>query len=127
VAEDAAADLARELFAPLGPVRVRRMFGGAGVHVGEAMLALIADGTLYMKADGALAADYAAAGSTPFTYAGGAKPVTMSYWRLPDAALDDADLALGWARRSLAVAEAAARARAARKPRAPSRAPRGRV
>ena len=34
-----------ELFAGLGPVRIRRMFGGAGVYAGEVMFALIDDET----------------------------------------------------------------------------------
>ena len=103
-----------ELFGRLGPIRVRAMFGGLGVYRGEAMFALVAYDTLYMKADDALAADYAAAGSAPFTYEGKGAPVTMSYWRLPDGAHDDPDEALRWAERSLAVAEKAA---AKRRPR----------
>ena len=97
-----------ELFAGLGQIRIRRMFGGLGIYRGEAMFALVANDTLYMKADTALAEDYAAAGSVPFTYEGKGKPVTMNYWRLPDSAQDDPDEATGWARRSLSVAEAAA-------------------
>ncbi|MCR6643408.1 MAG: hypothetical protein NVV62_02155 [Terricaulis sp.] len=31
----------------------------------------------------------------------------MSYWRMPDAALDDPDLAAAWARKALAAALAA--------------------
>jgi DNA transformation protein len=33
----------------------------------------------------------------------------MGYWRLPDAALDDPDLAAQWGRKALAVAKAKAK------------------
>ena len=65
------------------------MFGGLGVYSGDAMFALVADDALYMKADAALAARYAAAGSEPFVFESRGRRVTMSFWRLPDAALDD--------------------------------------
>ena len=43
-----------ELLAPLGPVSVKRMFGGAGVYAGDVMFALISDDQLYLKVDDAL-------------------------------------------------------------------------
>jgi DNA transformation protein len=106
----------RDLFGALGPVETRRMFGGAGVYLGDAMFALVIDDTLYMKADPDLVQAYAEAGSTPFSYdtRGGARTIP-GLMRLPDSALDDADEALEWARRSLVPAEqAAAKKRAAK-------------
>ncbi len=99
----------RDLFGALGPVETRRMFGGAGVYLGDAMFALVIDDTLYMKADADLARIYAEAGSAPFCYdtRGGARTIP-GLMRLPDSALDDADEALDWARRSLVPAELAA-------------------
>ena len=41
----------KETLAGLGPVSVRRMFGGAGVFADGVMFALIADDALYLKAD----------------------------------------------------------------------------
>jgi DNA transformation protein len=110
------ADHLRDLFGALGPVETRRMFGGAGVYLGDAMFALVVDDTLYMKADAELAEVYAEAGSEPFSYGtrdgGRTIPGLM---RLPDSALDDTDEALDWARRSLVPAElAAAQKRAAK-------------
>jgi DNA transformation protein and related proteins len=106
----------RDLFAGIGPVEVRRMFGGAGVYRGDACFALLVDGAILMRADEALAADYAAAGSEQWVYeSGGRGPVAMPYWRLPEAAADDPDEAAAWARRSLVPAEkAAAEKRAAK-------------
>ena len=111
-----------DLFGPLGPIRTQRMFGGAGIWLGGAMFAIVVDDTLYMKADAELARAYADAGSAPFSYAtrDGARTLT-GFMRLPDSALDDADEALDWARRSLLPAEAAAAAKAARRARKSAR------
>jgi DNA transformation protein len=109
--EGAFAAFAIELFESLGDIRARKMFGGAGVYCGGVMFGLIADDVIYLKADDALAAALAAEGSGPFIWAptsgpNAGKEVRMSYWRLPQAALDDADLAADWGRRALAVATA---------------------
>ena len=45
-----------ELFAPMGPVNVRRMFGGAGVFRDGLMFALLSDYVIYLKTDAALRA-----------------------------------------------------------------------
>src|SRR3546814_9739567 len=44
-------DFAQELFAPLGGVSIRRMFGGAGLYCRGLMFGLIHDDTIYLKAD----------------------------------------------------------------------------
>jgi len=94
-----------ELFAGLGPVRIRRMFGGAGIYAGDVMFALIDDETIYLKTDAALRADLAAEGSTAWVYSRATGSwEDSSYWRLPETALDDPDEATDWARRALAVA-----------------------
>ncbi|NOX74539.1 MAG: TfoX/Sxy family protein [Alphaproteobacteria bacterium] len=100
---------ARDLFADLGPVRVGRMFGGHALYIDDAMFAMLIGDAIFMKADKALAAVYADAGSTAFTYdtKKGLRtiPGLMS---LPDAALEDPDEALIWAQKSLIPAQAAA-------------------
>ena len=112
----------RDLFAGLGLVEVRRMFGGAGVYLGDACFALLVDGTSLMRADDALGADYAAASSEQWVYEGRRGPVAMPYWRLPESALDDPDEATAWARRSLVPAERAAAEKRAAKERKAARA-----
>ena len=96
-----------ETLGPLGSVRARAMFGGWGVYHGDRMFALIADEELYFKADGQTEPHFAAAGSAPFLYDGKGKTVRMSYWRCPEAAMDDTDDLLAFARLGL---DAAARA-----------------
>jgi len=84
------------------------MFGGAGLYADGVMFAIIADEQFFMKADPALAAEYAAAGSEAFVYDTKNGPRRLGgLWRLPDGALDDPDAALEWARKSLAAARAA--------------------
>lgn len=105
-----------EVFAGVGQVRIRRMFGGAGVYAQGAMFALLAEDTIYLKVDDALKTALADAGSAPFIWVPDSgprkgKPVDMGYWRLPDSALDNPDEATQWGRRALAVAQAAASTR----------------
>lgn len=99
-------EFAQELFAPLGAVSVRRMFGGAGIYCRGIMFGLIADDTIYLKADAESSKGFAARGCAPFVYDGKGKPVQMSYWQMPPELIDDADEALAWARTALAVARA---------------------
>lgn len=112
--------LVTELFAPLGPVDVKRMFGGAGVFSQGLMFGLIADDVLYLKADHALHEALAAEGSQRFVWVPSSGPrageaVPMSYWSMPEAALDDPELASVWGRRAHAVALAQAAVKVSRK------------
>jgi DNA transformation protein len=107
---------AAELFAGLGPVRIKRMFGGAMVYAGEYGFALLDDEAIWIKVDDANEAAFVEAGAPRFTYpAKDGKLMEMAYRRLPETAMDDADEALGWARLGL---EAAMRA-VAKKPAKP--------
>ena len=45
----------REHFEGLGPLEIKRMFGGAGVYASGVMFALLDDGVVWLKADQALA------------------------------------------------------------------------
>ncbi|WP_426030387.1 TfoX/Sxy family protein [Caulobacter sp. DWP3-1-3b2] len=102
-------DLVLEQLAPVGPLTSRKMFGGVGLYAQGLFFALIDDDTLYFKGDETLGPDFAAAGSTQFAPFGVS---SMAYWSAPAEALDEPDLMVEWARRSIAVAAA----RKARKP-----------
>jgi DNA transformation protein and related proteins len=113
-------DFVRELFAGIGPVQIRRMFGGAGVYAQDRMFALLADDVIYLKADEAMRTALAREGCGPFVWTPAKGPrageqVEMGYWRLPDAALDDPDLAAAWGAKALAVALAKPAPRRTRK------------
>lgn len=102
-------DYIEDVFAGVGKVTVRRMFGGQGVYAGDVMFALGHDDTLYVKTDDDMQNELAALGSAPFMFQMPSKPqpTTTGYWRLPDTALDDPDEATVWGKRALAVAQAA--------------------
>ncbi len=104
----------RELLAPLGAVRSRRMFGGHGLYVDDLFIALIFDQTLYLKVDHENRAHFEQAGCTSFVYRSAAgEQASLSYYNAPDEAMDSPSQMLPWARLALA---AALRARAAKTP-----------
>lgn len=107
----------REHFATLGPLEIKRMFGGAAVYANGLIFALLDDGVIWLKADEVNAPLLVEAGARQFTYpTRGGATMAMAYWSLPESALDDPDEAVDWARKSI---DAALRKAAARKPRKP--------
>lgn len=120
MAKDSFHEFVQELFAGLGPVQVKRMFGGAGGYADGVMFLLIADDAIYLKTDEALRAELREEGSGPFVWEPQNGPragekVDMGYWRLPDSAMDDPDEAARWGAKALAVAKAKAAAKPKRK------------
>jgi DNA transformation protein len=89
-----------ELFAGLGPVSIRKMFGGKGIYHDGVIVAVVLRGELMLKGDAQTAAAYEAAGAVRWTYAHrrNGTPVAMPYWTAPDGSLDDADDMAVWAR-----------------------------
>jgi DNA transformation protein len=103
----------RDIFAGVGPVAIKRMFGGKGIYSDGLIFALdIGDGLL-LKADAVSAPDFAAAGSRQWVYDGKTKPVAMPYWTVPESALDDPDEMTGWARKAI---DASHRSQTGKKP-----------
>tara|TARA_R110001606_G_scaffold278903_1_gene427461 strand:- start:1848 stop:2216 length:369 start_codon:yes stop_codon:yes gene_type:complete len=111
-------DFVADLFAPLGDVRIKRMFGGAGVYAQGVMFALLADDVIYLKTDAALRSALEAEGGEAFVWErpSDGKRMEMGYVSLPSAAMDDADDASAWGRRALSVALAAKKSRPKQKP-----------
>jgi len=101
-----------DLMSGLGPVSVRRMFGGAGLYHGGAMFALVFEDTLYLKVDGRNRADFESAGMGAFTYRADGGPISMSYYEAPPEAMEDAEVMRAWA---LKAVDAALGAKAARR------------
>jgi DNA transformation protein len=100
------------------------MFGGRALYSEGIAFALVISDEIFIKADRESEGALRAAGSAPFVYSARGKPVTLSYWRLPEDAIDDPEALARWARRGC---EAAWRARAspARRSRAAKRSVKG--
>tara|TARA_R110002051_G_scaffold1236_2_gene6809 strand:+ start:281 stop:649 length:369 start_codon:yes stop_codon:yes gene_type:complete len=110
-------DFVTDLFEPLGYVRIRRMFGGAGVYAHGVMFALLADDVIYLKTDAALRTTLEDEGGEAFVWErpSDGRRMEMGYVSLPTAAMDDADDASAWGRRALSVALAAKKPRPTKK------------
>ena len=114
-------EFVQDQLARFGPVAIHRMFGGAGVYVGDVMFALIGDDTLYLKADETTKPAFEAEGMAAFTYtAKGRKPISMSYWEIPPRLLEEPDELAEWARAAHDVARAAKAKRRSPNPPNPS-------
>ena len=105
-------DYLQELLKHFGPIQVKRMFGGEGIYHEGLMFALIADDTLYLKADEHNRAEFEQLGLPAFRYNKQGKEVTMSYYQAPADMLEEPEQAVYWARLAYA---AALRARAPKK------------
>lgn len=93
-------DAIADLFAGLGPVQIRRMFGGKGIYHQGTIIAVVVEGELLLKADAESAPAFQAAGCRRWNYGSRSlnRPVSMPYWSVPPAALDDAEEMTPWAR-----------------------------
>ena len=88
-----------EMFSALGPVSIRRMFGGKGVYHQGLIIAVEVRGEMLLKADAVSAPDFEAAGARRWSYEGkGGKVAQMPYWTVPDDAYDDPDAMAHWVR-----------------------------
>jgi DNA transformation protein len=89
-----------ELFSDFGPISTRAMFGGHGVYFDGRIIGIVIDEALYLKTDADTRDAFEAAGCAPFFYDSGGKQVAMSYWSVPDEAMDSPQALLPWARRA---------------------------
>lgn len=103
-----------EMMAPMGDAAARRLFGGWGLYLDELIIALFADGVVYMKTDALTRGAFEAAGSAPFVFHGKGGAIATSYWSLPEAALDSSEMLKPWV--WLAQQAARRKAPAKRKP-----------
>ena len=84
-------------------LQAKPMFGGVGLYSGDVFFGILAGDVLYFKVDETTRGDFEQAGSQPFKpYA--ARPVTMQYYSVPTAVVEDAVDLAQWARRAIAVA-----------------------
>ena len=111
-----------ELLAPLGPCRVRAMFGGFGLSIDGLTFAIVANlgegERLWLKAGVAQQGRFEAAGCQRFTYPVNGVAKSMGYYSVPDEAMDSPDLMAPWARLALESALNSCQAQAPKRGRA---------
>ena len=93
-----------ELFAPAFQVRVRSMFGGAGIFFEEVMIGLISDERVYLKVDETTRPAFETEGMKPFVYGRDGKAMAMSYFAIPERLYDEPDELKAWALKARDVA-----------------------
>ncbi len=97
-----------DFFAPFLRVNLKRMFGGHGIYAEGRMVALEADGELFLKVDRDTRSFFESHGSLPFTYEKKAgQQIVMSYYRVPIEAFDDDRLRRACIEAALAAAQRA--------------------
>ncbi len=110
-----------ELFAPLGRVSARRMFGGHGLFLDGTMFGLVFQEQLYLKVDAQSRPQFEALDLPSFTYERKGTAVSLSFHLAPDSVFDEPAQASHWGRLALGAAlraKAGKPVRARRKPNA---------
>ena len=87
-------------------LRAQAMFGGVGLYAEEVFFGILAADVLFFKVDDTNRREYEKAGSSPFKpYAD--RAMTMPYYNVPLAVLEDAVALSEWAARAVVVARTA--------------------
>ena len=106
-------DQLRELFASIGPIAIRRLFGGQRIYADGTIVALVLRGQLYFKGDDEVGGLYEKAGAVRWRYARkDGRPASIPYWTAPDAIFDDPDEAELWCSVALEASRRVERAKA---------------
>ncbi len=87
-----------DLLDAFGPCEARRMFGGVGIFHQGLMIALIADGSLYLKADQQTRPLFEQHGSQAFRYFKKEKECKLSYFLVPEDFFEEQNACIHWAR-----------------------------
>lgn len=103
-------DHAKDLFAPFGDIRVKKMFGGAGVYCDDLFFAIMDDEAIWFKVDDDTRAEFESRGLEPFVFEmKDGSSGTMSYYNAPDDIYDDEDELKRWTTMALDAASRAAK------------------
>ena len=93
-------DYLHDLFSAFAPVTTRAMFGGHGIYRDGTIIGIVIDEAIYLKVDDATRAAFEAEGCAPFMYEARGKRIPMSYWSVPEDALDSPQEFRPWAQRA---------------------------
>ncbi|MFI4968094.1 MAG: TfoX/Sxy family protein [Gammaproteobacteria bacterium] len=91
-------DYVLEQLADARGIKVRAMFGGHGLYLGDAFFGIVHKGSLYFRTDEASRPAYVKAGSRPFNPKG--RIELHRYYEVPSEVLEDAEELLVWAKRA---------------------------
>jgi DNA transformation protein and related proteins len=92
----------------------RPMFGGIGLYSGDVFFGILAADQLYLKADYSTRGECARLGGEPFKPFVD-RPMSMNYYGLPLAVVEDRDALARWAERAIATGRAASPPKKARR------------
>lgn len=98
-----------EITQSIGPVYSKRMFGGHGIFLDGLMFGLIAEQTLYLKADQDSKNDFIELGLAAFSYNKKGKEMKLSYFQAPEEALEELEVMNLWANKAYSAALRAAK------------------
>jgi DNA transformation protein len=94
----------RDLLRSFEPLRVKRMFGGAGIYSRDVFFAIVVDDALYLEVDDHNRSGYESRGLRPFTYqTKNGRTTSMSYYPVPPEVLDDPEALAIWAGEAVEV------------------------
>jgi|SRR5690242_16656126 len=91
-------DYVLEQLAEARGLKVRPMFGGHGLYIGQSFFGIVHKGSLYMRTDEASRLDYVKAGSRPFNPKGEVE--LHRYYEVPAHVLEDSEELVAWAKRA---------------------------
>lgn len=94
-----------QLFAQLGRVKSRSMFGGFGIFIDDTMFALAVNNKLHIRTNRQTIAKFKQLGYKPYVYKKRGFPVVTKYFALPEDCWQDQDVILTHARSALEFAK----------------------
>lgn len=85
------------MFSSLGPVTIKKLFGGKGVYHRGIIIAIELRDEMMLKGDEVTAPLLEEAGARRWNYEGRkGKEINMPYWSVPEDAFDDPDVMARW-------------------------------
>ncbi len=97
-----------EIFQSVGPVTIKRMFGGKSIYVRGIIVAIEYQDEILLKADAETGPRFAEAGCRQWVYENKTgKAAAMPYWSIPEDAYDDPDEMAKWVQLALEAGQRA--------------------
>ncbi|TDF37513.1 TfoX family protein [Alteromonadaceae bacterium M269] len=94
----------QDLFASFGDIKMRKMFGVAGIYCDGLFFAIIADNELWLKVDTETRAAFEAIGAEQFIFEMKKKSSSTPYYKAPEDIFDDEDNLHYWTQLALGAA-----------------------